>query len=123
MTFSAQAEKKLNEINELGFDNFPVCMAKTQYSFSTDATKKCAPENHIINVREIRLSAGAEFIVAIAGDIMTMPGLPKNLLHTKVCWEKMATLRDFLITVSYASRNFFCDYICTKFLLNKFSAV
>ena len=58
-------------------------MAKTQYSFSTDATKKCAPENHDINVREVRLSAGAEFIVAIAGDIMTMPGLPKNLQHTK----------------------------------------
>ena len=85
VTFSAQAEKKLNEINELGFDNFPVCMAKTQYSFSTDATKKCAPENHIINVREIRLSAGAEFIVAIAGDIMTMPGLPKKPAAYEVC--------------------------------------
>ena len=53
-------------------------MAKTQYSFSTDATKKCAPEGHSMHIREIRLSAGAEFIVAIAGDIMTMPGLPKN---------------------------------------------
>ena len=52
-------------------------MAKTQYSFSTDATKKCAPENHDINVREVRLSAGAEFIVAIAGDIMTMPDFQK----------------------------------------------
>ena len=85
VTFSAQAEKKLNEINKLGFDNFPVCMAKTQYSFSTDATKKCAPENHSINVREIRLSAGAEFIVAIAGDIMTMPGLPKKPAAYEVC--------------------------------------
>ena len=53
-------------------------MAKTQYSFSTDPSKKCAPENHEIQIREIRLSAGAEFIVAIAGDIMTMPGLPKK---------------------------------------------
>ena len=52
-------------------------MAKTQYSFSTDPKNKCAPENHDIHIREIRLSAGAEFIVAIAGDIMTMPGLPK----------------------------------------------
>ena len=85
VTFSAQAEKKLNEINKLGFDNFPVCMAKTQYSFSTDATKKCAPVNHSINVREIRLSAGAEFIVAIAGDIMTMPGLPKKPAAYEVC--------------------------------------
>ena len=53
-------------------------MAKTQYSFSTDAKKKCAPENHTIDIREIRVSAGAEFIVAIAGEIMTMPGLPKK---------------------------------------------
>tara|TARA_Y100000991_G_scaffold95904_1_gene72257 strand:- start:192 stop:407 length:216 start_codon:yes stop_codon:yes gene_type:complete len=53
-------------------------MAKTQYSFSTDPKNKCAPENHEIIIREIRISAGAEFIVAIAGDIMTMPGLPKK---------------------------------------------
>ena len=53
-------------------------MAKTQYSFSTDPKNKCAPVNHSITIREIRLSAGAEFIVAIAGDIMTMPGLPKR---------------------------------------------
>ena len=85
VTFSAQAEKKLTEISKLGFDNFPVCMAKTQYSFSTDASKKCAPEGHTIHVREIRLSAGAEFIVAIAGDIMTMPGLPKKPAAYEVC--------------------------------------
>ena len=78
VTFSPQASKKLNEISKLGFDHYPVCMAKTQYSFSTDPTKKCAPDNHSIQIREIRLSAGAEFIVAIAGDIMTMPGLPKK---------------------------------------------
>ena len=85
VTFSAQAEKKLNEISKLGFESFPVCMAKTQYSFSTDATKKCAPSDHSINIREIRLSAGAEFIVAIAGDIMTMPGLPKKPAAYEVC--------------------------------------
>ncbi len=85
VTFSAQAEKKLTEISKLGFDDFPVCMAKTQYSFSTDASKKCAPEGHTIHIREIRLSAGAEFIVAIAGDIMTMPGLPKKPAAYEVC--------------------------------------
>ena len=85
VTFSAHAEKKLIEISKLGFDNFPVCMAKTQYSFSTDASKKCAPEGHTIHIREIRLSAGAEFIVAIAGDIMTMPGLPKKPAAYEVC--------------------------------------
>ena len=78
VNFSGQAKKKLDEINKLGFNHFPVCMAKTQYSFSTDAQRKCAPENHTIDVREIRLSAGAEFIVAIAGEIMTMPGLPRK---------------------------------------------
>ena len=78
VTFSQPALKKLDEISKLGYNHFPVCMAKTQYSFSTDPKNKCAPENHDIHVREIRLSAGAEFIVAIAGDIMTMPGLPKK---------------------------------------------
>ena len=78
VSFSQQALKKLNEISSMGFDHFPVCMAKTQYSFSTDPSQKCAPTDHEINVREVRLSAGAEFIVAIAGDIMTMPGLPKK---------------------------------------------
>ena len=77
VTFSQPALKKLDEISKLGFNHFPVCMAKTQYSFSTDPKNKCAPENHDIQIREVRLSAGAEFIVAIAGDIMTMPGLPR----------------------------------------------
>ena len=85
VSFSAQAKKKLKEISDLGYDNFPVCMAKTQYSFSTDPLNKCAPEGHNIQIREIRLSAGAEFIVAIAGDIMTMPGLPKKPAAYEVC--------------------------------------
>ena len=61
----------------LGFGELPVCIAKTQYSFSTNPDAKGAPDDHIINVREVRLSAGAEFVVAICGEIMTMPGLPK----------------------------------------------
>ena len=60
-----------------GYGKFPICMAKTQYSFSTDPNLKGAPSNHVVPIREIRLSAGAEFIVVICGDIMTMPGLPK----------------------------------------------
>ncbi len=78
VTFSPAAIKKLKEIDTLGFNHFPVCMTKTQYSFSTDPSKKCAPKDHTITIREIRISAGAEFIVAVAGDIMTMPGLPKK---------------------------------------------
>jgi formate--tetrahydrofolate ligase len=60
-----------------GYRNFPICMAKTQYSFSTDPNLKGAPTNHVVPIREVRLSAGAEFIVVVCGDIMTMPGLPK----------------------------------------------
>ena len=93
VTFSAQAQKKLTEISDLGYNSFPVCMAKTQYSFSTDPSKKCAPVNHDILIREIRLSAGAEFIVAIAGDIMTMPGLPRNPAAYEVCIGKDGNIK------------------------------
>jgi formate--tetrahydrofolate ligase len=65
------------EFEKMGFGKYPVCMAKTQYSFSTDPNLKGAPSNHVVPVREIRLSAGAEFIVVICGEIMTMPGLPR----------------------------------------------
>ena len=68
---------QLKQWEEMGYGHFPVCMAKTQYSFSTDPTKLGAPENHEVAIREVRLSAGAGFVVAIAGEIMTMPGLPK----------------------------------------------
>jgi formate--tetrahydrofolate ligase len=70
-------ESRLAELQKGGFGHFPVCIAKTQYSFSTDANAKGAPTDHILGVREIRLSAGAEFIVAVCGEIMTMPGLPR----------------------------------------------
>jgi formate--tetrahydrofolate ligase len=63
---------------EQGYGNLPVCMAKTQYSFSTDPTQRGAPTGHTIPVREVRLSAGAGFVVAICGEIMTMPGLPRK---------------------------------------------
>ncbi|TIX51782.1 formate--tetrahydrofolate ligase [Alteraurantiacibacter aquimixticola] len=69
--------KQLKQWEEMGYGEFPVCMAKTQYSFSTDPTQLGAPTGHEIAIREVRLSAGAGFVVAIAGDIMTMPGLPK----------------------------------------------
>ena len=65
------------EFQDAGYGHFPICMAKTQYSFSTDPNLKGAPSNHVVPVREIRLAAGAEFIVAVCGDIMTMPGLPR----------------------------------------------
>ena len=76
--FTPQAEKDLNLIHELGKDNLLVCMAKTQYSLSDDPVKVGRPEHFRITVREVRLSAGAGFLVAITGTIMTMPGLPKK---------------------------------------------
>jgi formate--tetrahydrofolate ligase len=68
---------QLAQFEQMGFGNLPVCIAKTQYSFSTNADLKGAPTDHVIPVREVRLSAGAEFVVAICGEIMTMPGLPR----------------------------------------------
>jgi formate--tetrahydrofolate ligase len=70
--------KQLKEIEELGLDKMPVCMAKTQYSLSDDPTKLGRPKNFKITVKELRISAGAGFIVALTGDILTMPGLPKK---------------------------------------------
>ena len=72
-----QAKKQIEKLRELGFDNCPVCMAKTQYSFSDDPTKLGAPENFTVTIKNVKVSAGAGFIVALTGDIMTMPGLPK----------------------------------------------
>ena len=78
VTYSPAAEKELKRITDLGMGNFPVCMAKTQYSLSDDATKLGRPTGFTVNVREVYVSAGAEFVVAINGAIMTMPGLPKK---------------------------------------------
>ena len=68
---------QLKTWEEMGYGKLPICIAKTQYCFSTNPDAKGAPADHTINVREVRLSAGAEFVVAICGEIMTMPGLPK----------------------------------------------
>lgn len=76
--FTPAAKKQLKEIEELGFDKMPVCMAKTQYSLSDDATKIGRPTGFRITVKELRVSAGAGFIVALTGNILTMPGLPKH---------------------------------------------
>ncbi len=74
---SKAAQKKLRSFEAAGFGHLPVCMAKTQYSFSADPTLRGAPEGHVLPIRDVRLSAGAGFVVAICGDIMTMPGLPR----------------------------------------------
>ncbi|MBL0718847.1 formate--tetrahydrofolate ligase [Piscinibacter sp. Jin2] len=73
----AKVKKQIAELQEAGYGRYPVCVAKTQYSFSTDANAKGAPTGHTLNIREVRLAAGAEFIVMVCGDVMTMPGLPK----------------------------------------------
>ncbi len=77
VTADSKVRAKIKELQESGYGEFPICVAKTQYSFSTDAALRGAPTGHSINIREVRLSAGAEFIVMVCGEIMTMPGLPK----------------------------------------------
>ena len=77
VTGDSAVRNRFRELQEAGYGSFPVCIAKTQYSFSTDPALRGAPSGHAINVREVRLAAGAEFLVVICGDIMTMPGLPR----------------------------------------------
>jgi len=79
-----RVKAQIQKLQEDGYGHYPVCMAKTQYSFSTDASVRGAPSGHIINIREVRLAAGAEFVVMVCGDIMTMPGLPKVPSATKI---------------------------------------
>jgi formate--tetrahydrofolate ligase len=77
VTADAKVRGQIKKLQEDGYGHYPVCVAKTQYSFSTDAQLRGAPSGHVINIREVRLAAGAEFVVMVCGDIMTMPGLPK----------------------------------------------
>ena len=77
VTADSKVRSQIKRLQDDGYGHYPVCVAKTQYSFSTDAQARGAPNGHSINVREVRLAAGAEFVVMVCGDIMTMPGLPK----------------------------------------------
>ena len=78
VVFTLKAEKEIAKLTAMGYGGLPVCIAKTQYSFSDDAALLCAPEGYTLHVKDIRISAGAGFIVVLTGDIMTMPGLPKK---------------------------------------------
>ena len=77
VTADSKVRNQIKKLQDEGYGHYPVCVAKTQYSFSTDAQKRGAPSGHVINIREVRLAAGAEFVVMICGDVMTMPGLPR----------------------------------------------
>ena len=77
ITLTPQAKKQIEELTALGFGDLPVCIAKTQYSFSDDPTKLGAPSGFRVTVKQVKVSAGAGFIVVLTGDILTMPGLPK----------------------------------------------
>ena len=76
MTYTPEAEGEIERLTALGFDKTPVCMAKTQYSFSDDAKLLGAPEGFTVTVRNVKVSAGAGFVVVLTGNILTMPGLP-----------------------------------------------
>jgi len=77
VTADSKVRAQIKKLQDDGYGHYPVCVAKTQYSFSTDAQLRGAPSGHVLNIREVRLAAGAEFVVMVCGDIMTMPGLPK----------------------------------------------
>ena len=77
ITADAKIRGQIKRLQEDGYGHYPICVAKTQYSFSTDPQLRGAPNNHVLTIREVRLAAGAEFIVLVCGDVMTMPGLPK----------------------------------------------
>ena len=77
VTADSKVRAQIRRLQEEGYGHYPICIAKTQYSFSTDPQLRAAPSGHMINIREVRLAAGAEFIVMVCGDVMTMPGLPK----------------------------------------------
>ena len=70
--------KQIKQLQDDGYGEYPVCIAKTPYSFSTDPALRGAPNHHVVNIREVRLAAGAEFIVCVCGDLLTMPGLPRT---------------------------------------------
>jgi formate--tetrahydrofolate ligase len=77
ITADSKVRAQIKKLQESGYGHYPICVAKTQYSFSTDPQLRGAPSGHVVNIREVRLAAGAEFVVLVCGDIMTMPGLPK----------------------------------------------
>jgi formate--tetrahydrofolate ligase len=77
VTADSKVRGQIKKLQDDGYGHYPVCVAKTQYSFSTDPQLRAAPSGHVINIREVRLAAGAEFVVMVCGDVMTMPGLPK----------------------------------------------
>ena len=84
ITASSKVRDRLKELTDGGYGHLPVCIAKTPYSFSTDPALKGAPDGHVMDIREVRLSVGAGFVVAICGDVMTMPGLPKSPASEKI---------------------------------------
>jgi formate--tetrahydrofolate ligase len=84
VTADSKVRAQIKRLQDEGYGHYPVCVAKTQYSFSADAGLRAAPSGYAINIREVRLAAGAEFVVMICGDIMTMPGLPKVPAAAKI---------------------------------------
>ena len=94
--FTPAARKQIAQLRNLGYDGLPICMAKTQYSFTDDAAQLGAPEDFTITVRQVRVSAGAGFLVALTGDIMTMPGLPKVPAAERIDVDENGVISDLL---------------------------
>ena len=84
VTADSKVRAQIRKLQGEGYGHYPVCVAKTQYSFSTDPLLRGAPSGHVVNIREVRLAAGAEFVVMVCGDVMTMPGLPSAPSAAKI---------------------------------------
>src|SRR5213079_2744493 len=84
VTADSKVRNQIKKLKDEGYGHYLVCVAKTQYSFSTDPQLRAAPSGHVVKIREVRLAAGAEFVVMICGDVMTMPGLPKVPAASKI---------------------------------------
>ena len=110
-------KNKVNKIEKAGFGKFPVCIAKTQYSFSTDPKLKGAPSGHTLSVREVRLSSGAEFLVVVCGSIMTMPGLPRVPAAENIKLNKKVRSKVYFRLFFFIFSCFFRSTSCTSFTI------
>ena len=110
VTADSKVRAQIKKLQDDGYGHYPVCVAKTQYSFSTDPSLRGAPSGHVVNIREVRLAAGAEFVVMICGDVMTMPGLPKVPSASRIDINADgegggAVLRRFRLLLAYEERH------------------
>ena len=105
VTADSKVRAQIKKLQDDGYGHYPVCVAKTQYSFSTDPLLRGAPSGHVVNIREVRLAAGAEFVVMVCGDVMTMPGLPKSPHASRIDIDAKGKVVGAVLTRSVLPRS------------------